>query len=110
MSPFFEDMLAVEMPYLHGKAHLITTERVKLREPADFKIPRDAVGRMTALFTEMRMHDGSIVPICGVLFDTPRRSSVLGGEGIPVLDPKYFGPNMAPTWGDATVKLFYPPP
>jgi len=74
--------------------------------------PRDGVARMTALFTEMVLHDGTSVPICAVLFDAEWRvrSPKLKGEGIPVLDSKYYGAPATPTWtGDEHVRFYNPP-
>jgi hypothetical protein len=74
--------------------------------------PTDAIGRLTALFTELHMPDGTSVPVCGVLFQDPN----LGGlkEGIPVFAPGGY-PGALPTapstwnWWKARVKFFWPP-
>jgi hypothetical protein len=102
---------------LHGTAHVIPIkggEKLTRAEDA-YRItpPRDTVARMTALFTEMTLKDGTSVPICAVLFDAEWRidSPKLHGEGIPVLDSKYFGAPATPTWsGDEWVRCYYPPP
>jgi hypothetical protein len=69
-------------------------------------------GRTVARFTEMRLKDGTPVPICGVLYqgyfeDGPGEAPGAHKEGLPVLDPQYFGgpatPNAIPL-----IQLFWP--
>ena len=58
----------------------------------------NSVGRLMVLFTELRLPDGTPVPICGVLMG----SDNYGGEGVPMLSP-----NTSLNWGLSSVKLYY---
>jgi hypothetical protein len=68
---------------------------------------------MAAFFTEMRLTDGTSVPVCGILYSDP--GSHGGKEGVPILDGRYYGSfygpgsMTAPTWGKVKVKFFWTP-
>ena len=90
-----------------------------IKEPGTGSHPRSFSGRTLALFTEMKLKNGATVPICGVLYQglfetTPSGSSAPGEqlpgqnkEGLPVLDPKYYGGPATPT-AIPYVHLFWP--
>ena len=88
-------------PLLLGQTHFFESKETYVSEVREPRV-RDVTMRMTALITQMQLLDGSTVPICGVLFDREDR------EGIPVLDPKYYGEPATVFWGDTTVHLFWP--
>lgn len=90
-------------PLLYGQAHLVRTSEM-IHEYG--KEPRQGAGRMHAIFTELRMEDGTPVPVCGVLFSKEDERTVR--EGIPVLDPKYYGDIATPLTATAFVKFYWP--
>ena len=81
--------------------------------------PRNFTGRMLVLFTEMRLKNGTRVPICGVLYQgafesTPSGTRLPGEkppgmdkEGLPVLAREYFGVSATPT-AIPFIKLYWP--
>jgi serine/threonine protein kinase len=96
-------------PMLFGRAYVVNG-RETLHEVRSQ--PREAIGRMAAVFTEMRLTDGTTVPVCGILYSDPDNHG--GKEGIPILDDRYYGSwwsgkMTAPTWGRAKVKFYWPP-
>jgi hypothetical protein len=97
----------------YGEAHVEPESAVinEVSTPKPSK-PRSFAGRTVARFTEMRLKDGTPVPICGVLYqgyfeDGPGEAPGAHKEGLPVLDPQYFGgpatPNAIPL-----IQLFWP--
>ncbi|HYV50042.1 MAG TPA: serine/threonine-protein kinase [Myxococcaceae bacterium] len=80
---------------------------------------RRFTGRTLALFTEMRLKNGTTVPICGVLYqgafeDTPNglapldeKFPAMNTEGLPVLAPEYFGGSAIPT-ATPYIRLYWP--
>jgi len=81
--------------------------------------PRSFTGRTLVLFTEMRLKNGTTVPICGVLYQghfesTPSGTYPAGEkppgmnkEGLPVLASEYFGGSATPT-ATPYIRLFWP--
>src|SRR5512140_2216774 len=63
--------------------------------------PRDLVGRMTALVTEIRRWDGEKVPVCGVLYGHD------GQVGVPIFSAPDYDKPTGGEWGDAYVKFFW---
>ena len=102
---------------LYGKAR-VEPEPALIKEPRDGP-PRSFTGRTVALFTEMRLKDGTKVPVCGVLYQgyfesTPsgtlapgEKPPGLNKEGLPVLDPKYFGGPATPS-ATPLIRLYWP--
>jgi len=113
-APSQEEMFQGALFY--GKAR-VEPESTVLTEAG--KKPRGFSGRTLALFTEMHLKNGTTVPICGVLYqglfeDAPSGSTAPGEqlpgqnkEGLPVLDPKYYGGPATPT-AIPYVHLFWP--
>jgi len=114
-APSLEEMF--QGARFYGKAR-VEPESTVLKEPREGP-PRSFTGRTLALFTEMRLKNGTTVPICGVLYqglfeDTPSGSSAPGEqlpgqnkEGLPVLDSKYYGGPATPS-AIPYVHLFWP--
>jgi len=109
--PFFQDAL------FYGKAH-VEPEPFVLKENFQRGPPRSFTGRTVALFTQMRLKNGTTVPICGVLYqglleDMPRglaygeKPPGWNKEGLPVLDPKYYGGPAIPTT-QPLIRLYWP--
>jgi hypothetical protein len=80
--------------------------------------PRSFTGRTLARFMEMRLKNGTKVPVCGVLYqgsfeDAPKglaygeKPPGLNKEGLPVLDPKYFGGPATPS-AIPLIRLYWP--
>jgi len=107
---FFQEAL------FYGKAR-VEPETAVLYDPGEGP-PRSFTGRTLALFTEMRLKNGATVPICGVLyqgaFEVPPSKTIPAGEklpglnkeGLPVLDPKYYGRSATPS-AIPYIKLFW---
>ena len=47
------------------------------------------------------MPDGTLWPVCGVLFGHD------GQEGVPILAPQYYGKPTGATWGAAKVRFYW---
>jgi serine/threonine protein kinase len=102
----------------YGKAR-VEPELAVIREVAIHRPLRSFTGRTVALFTEMRLKNGTTVPICGVLYqgylESPPPGTLAYGEklpglnkeGVPVLDPKYYGRPATPT-DIPYIQLFWP--
>jgi hypothetical protein len=101
---------------LYGKAR-VEPESAVIEEMG--REPRNFTGRSLALFTEMRLKNGTRVPICGVLYqgrfeDTPsgtrrpgEKPPAMNKEGLPVLAPESFGGSATPT-AIPYLRLYWP--
>jgi hypothetical protein len=108
---FFQEAL------FYGKAR-IEPEATAIVESGKVN-PRNFSGRTLALFTEMRLKNGTTVPVCGVLYQGVFESTPSGTlrpgekppgmnkEGLPVLAPEYFGGSATPT-ASPYIRLFWP--
>jgi len=92
---------------LIGETYIIPykeTRTEKTGGPVGVEIDRDVTGRMTARFTHLQTPDGTMWPVCGVLFGWD------GKEGVQILSPQNHGKPTGAPWGSARVRFFWSAP